>query len=536
MNKFAIVGAGFSGTCALWHLVKNIANNNCKDYEIHIIEKSNVCGPGFPYYKYNNIQSYLCNNPADQMFIDNNDFVSWVDENKDFILNQYSELVDGCYSVTQNKSYIFDHKAFYPREFFGIYLTHRFKEAIYIAKNNRVNIKTYNLCEVLDMDLNTYNKVNILYIDKKNNSKHLLYDIDRVLLATGHWNKNISERIDNIINMPYPPEIVANKIINLQRKNRSKDIDVYIEGMGPSGVDSILNICQYGKFIYDNGAPIDYVANWNTYEANKVNIVAISRSGIFPGVRTEKVLYEPYFLSEKELFKSFVDGYIPLKSIINLIDLELKHQSEGQLTLNDFVNASNITAEDKLMFDLKESKNSKLLYTIILHVRRFKFYRYLSSRDKKEYDQLWDRHFIRVAVPIPKINAIKLKILFSKGILKALKLNDLPDEYFYSQNIIIKASGMGSDVLHHSSDLIKNLLRKKIITPALDNHYNMGGINVDRDNSFKVYQYINDKEELSSRIYSFGPIIAHWKNTDNYAGAFVEAAKRISQEWIQNKE
>nr|WP_279586416.1 hypothetical protein [Allofrancisella inopinata] len=326
---------------------------------------------------------------------------------------------------------MFNPKAFYPREFFGIYLIHRFKEAIDMAKDNGVSVKVYSYCNVVDMDLNIYNKVNISYIVKKNNSKQLLDDIDKVLLVTGHWNKNILEGIDNIINTPYPPEVVTNRIINLQRENKSKDITIYIEGMGPSGVDSILNICQHGKFVYNKGIPIDYLPNWSKYNVNKINIIAISRSGIFPGVRTEKVSYEPYYLSEKKLFNSFVDGYLPLESIINLIDLELKYQSQGQLTVDDFVNASDVTAKDKLMFDLKEYENSKLLYTIILHIRRFKFYRYLSPKDKKKYDQCWNRHFIRVAVPIPRINAIKLSILFDKGILKALKSDKMHDTGFY---------------------------------------------------------------------------------------------------------
>ena len=359
-----------------------------------------------------------------------------------------------------------------------------------------------------------------------------MYDFDKVLLTTGHWKKTISEKVSNTINMPYPPEVVTSNIIKFQKNKRSDTLNIYIEGMGPSGVDSILNVCQYGKFIYNNRAPIDYISNWSEYGFKKCNIIAFSRSGVFPGVRTEKVRYEPHFLSEKELLKSFVNGYMPLKSIIKLIDLELKYKSGGQLTLQDFVNASNINAKDKLLFDLMESENSKLLYTIILHIRRFKFYRYLNSEDKNEYDQNWDRHFIRVSVPIPKNNALKLKILFNKGILKSLKLNDLDDKHFGNQNIIIKASGMGSDVLQHSSDLIKNLLKKKMVVPAIDEKHNMGGINVCRDSNFKVYQCINNKKELSSRIYSFGPIISHWKNTDNYSGAFVEAAKKISQEWI----
>ncbi len=51
-----------------------------------------------------------------------------------------------------------------------------------------------------------------------------------------------------------------------------------------------------------------------------------------------------------------------------------------------------------------------------------KFYRYLSSHDKKRYDQEFDHLFIRLAVPIPLENAQKLKCLFEAGLLQSLKL------------------------------------------------------------------------------------------------------------------
>ena len=537
LKKIAIIGTGFSGTCTLWHLIKAISKGgvNPKTYEIVTIEKNDINGPGFPYSKENNIPSYLCNNPADQMFIDDNDFVLWIEENKELITNNHTNLIKNNVFTGKDGKYEFSPKSFYPRELFGIYLQFKFKESINLAKELGVKIISYNSYEVVDLEETKNKKISIELRSIKTCDIEKLKGFEKILIGTGHWKKDLKEYSDCLVNTPYPPAEVTKTILEYQKKCKKNVITVYVEGMGPSGIDAILNICRYGEFIYENNIPVDYIPNWNEYFAEDLNIIVGSRSGIFPGIRSAKVSYEPYYLSEENISNIISQNYIPFDSFIKLIDLELQLKSKGILSINDFLCCNNINAKDKLASDLSNNFYNNLMYTIILYTRRLKFYKYLSPFDKKKYDDIWDRHFIRVAVPIPRLNAIKLSILFKKEILKAISIENNIYTSGFHKDIEVKASGMEKSIVNNQSSLIKNLLDKKLIKKGIHGTYDMGGIKVDRDSDFRVYQDINSKEILSENIYSFGPIIAHWQNTDNYAGAFVEAAKDIVNEWVLNR-
>ncbi len=92
------------------------------------------------------------------------------------------------------------------------------------------------------------------------------------------------------------------------------------------------------------------------------------------------------------------------------------------MSFNDLCNLKFANAYEKLKYDLEHQELNDIINMIILKVRRMKFYRYLSSHDKKRYDQEFDHLFIRLAVPIPLENAQKLKCLFEAGLLQSLKL------------------------------------------------------------------------------------------------------------------
>ncbi|WP_181924117.1 FAD/NAD(P)-binding protein [Streptomyces inhibens] len=98
--KYSIIGTGFAGTCALWHLVQRLTDarrlpslslsTSTSAITITTVEQGPVNGPGYPYAKDNAQLAHRCNNEASTrgineastMRIHGNDFIDWMVESK----------------------------------------------------------------------------------------------------------------------------------------------------------------------------------------------------------------------------------------------------------------------------------------------------------------------------------------------------------------------------------------------------------------------------------------------------------------------
>lgn len=555
--RFCIVGTGFSGTAALVHLVKALirTKRSSDSIEIITVEERSKNGPGFPYDYDELLPSHLCNNQAGVMSLYDNDFYDWMLENREFLINNHFELIKETHPLTSKEEWLPDADAFYPRALFGHYLEDRYYQYFDLAKDYNIDIVPYNGYSVTDGYRNN-NKFYLEIINKRSGKPVKLDGFHRVLLSTGHWTvASASNSVTSKeLNSPYPFYRVKRRIKQWLNDADGRKLRVFVKGMGPSGIDAVMSLVSDGSFQYNTQGQI--VGFTPAGLCDHLEIFVGSRCGFFPAVRGDKPDYEFKYLTEDtftELEKK-VGHKLLLEDILSLIDAELKHATSGEINWSDVSNPKFTSAFEKLNYDKTCSVSNNLIHSILLKVRRMKFYRYLSGTEKQMYDKLLDTHFIRTAVPIPLSNAEKLIALFESGILKSVKMGyDISPNPIESDNgfelsylnesgytyipidAVIYASGQSFNLHSHPSQLVKNLLEKDELVAYEEENYVTGGVSLDSYDSYQVM--CRDSKtgvvKPSEFIASFGVLTRFWQNERNFSAAFVEAAVWMAEQWSQ---
>jgi uncharacterized NAD(P)/FAD-binding protein YdhS len=545
LKKFCIIGMGFSGTCTFINFIKKLLNekdiqNNCS---ITLIEQKRSNGHGYPYDKNDLLPAHLCNNPASSMSLWDNDFIDWMIENKTRLITECSHLVKQTHSDL-NEIEFPDPNEFYPRALFGIYLNERFLEYLNIAKQNNIKVEVYNGYEAID-GYQSKGLYNLIIQDLMQNTTQELKGFSKILLSTGHWTAKDQGDSNPLFAKPYPFQNILTKV-NILKDQKTKT-NVLVRGMGPSGVDAILTLFSQGTFQYQNKVITNYKASDSD---STINIYAASRSGYFPAVRGNKPNYEFKYFTQNTFpeLEQYLKRKLSLDDVIELLDLELKNATKGQISFDEISNLKFKNAYEKLKYDLNHQNINDLINTIILKVRRMKFYRHLNEIDKKRYDKELDHLFIRLAVPIPLENAQRLKLLFDSGLLKTIKLGYLNSNIQLSKNIVhinnslenqvsfnlvINTISQNFDIKKHPSKLIQSLLNQKEIIPNIEGSYNTGGLMLDGYETYKVLQNHKGYIGASQFFYCIGVLTRYWQNERNFSQAIVEAADSVSNEWIE---
>ena len=524
MTRYCIIGTGFSGTCMLWHLIDTL----CRGIDsgtvakggivVTTVERQPTNGPGFPYGSDCSESYHLCNNPAEKMSLFDNDFVAWMWECREQIIAGYPELI-----LASNPSVRLDQwepvaTAFYPRALFGIYLSRRFEQACARAASHGITVCTFNGHEAIGGA--THDGHFTLTIQCRTSGKiSQLEYLDKVLLASGHWSSEQS--CATVLASPYPTENIHTSISAYQKTHQRRQLTVYVHGMGPSAVDAILSVCEHGRFVYGlDGLAQRFEPDWRYFGAEDVNVVAGSRSGFFPGVRWPLLNDEFLYLKDNVIteIRQSKRGIVPLEDVIALIDAELAAASDGQLSFNDVVAPQFSSAYNKLLT-----------------------YEHLLAVDKLRYDNQFDAHFIRTAVPIPLQNAKKLVALIEAGVLSTVRLGYQEqssavftiagEQGSVQPDIVIRSHGHNYDMRHHPSQLIRQLLEAGELLEYREDGYRTGGIAAAESSGFRVAHETAAGTLHSDQLYAFGPVTQYWQNQNNYAAAFVNAAKGVAQEW-----
>ncbi|UQG57368.1 MULTISPECIES: FAD/NAD(P)-binding protein [unclassified Marinobacter] len=561
--NFGIIGTGFSGTATLVHLVDNLIATRAEltGVIIFTVEPRSVNGPGLAYSMNETLDNHLCNNQACKMAVKDNDFVSWLASNRKRIVEKYGSLINVTHPHTDLSHWCPDPDAFYPRRLFGIYLNERFHDAVNLAEQHGIRVCSFNHSCAID-GYEQRNKFTIILKNLCTGELTKISNLDKVLLSTGHWTpsspqESESQKEDTLSIPPYPASAINRRIEALTSVKRV--INVYVKGMGPSAIDSILTAASQGYFTYsEEGHVVAYISKPS---GPQVNITAVSRSGFFPAARGGVVAHDFQYLiteSYEELMSNNPDNK-NLASFLDQIDQEIRTASQGGASLRHVVDPPFQSAREKLNYDADLPILNDVIHSVILKARRLKFYRHLNSKDKRIYDQRFDSHFIRTAVPIPQLNAEKLLALFNAGVLKTSALgthgssnSDLSElgspittsgggcsdsEY----DLVINAFGQDFILSRHPSTFIKALLKRGEILPHLEVGYEPGGIALD---GFDTYRALScsqqnsglsdtDGKYVSQHIYSLGVITRFWQNERNFADAIIEASSWISKEWAQ---
>ncbi|MCG2838086.1 FAD/NAD(P)-binding protein [Photobacterium sp. WH77] len=556
LARLCIVGTGFSGTAAFFHLVNALIDNKHRitSVEIITIEERPVNGPGYPYAPYELLPSHLCNNQARMMSLAGNDFYDWLSENRLRLASEFPALIRETHPAVLLSKWEPDPDAFYPRALFGVYLEERFKATVLKARRHGIKVTSLNGYRAVD-GYRLSGKFSVVIERSDGSGKEVLSRIDKLLLSTGHWVPEDTDWAmisDTFLNSPYPYAKLRTSLTSWSESVRGKTLTCFVKGMGPSGIDAIMSLAESGQFHYSDSAHV--TAYTPASDEASVTIVAGSRCGFFPAVRGESVDYQFQYLTEDSFseLERILGRKLGLTDILSMIDCELRDATSGKIGWQDIIEPKFKSAYEKLRFDVMCPHENNLIHTILLKARRMKFYRHLNEFEKEIYDKELDTHFIRIAVPIPQSNAEKLIALFESGKLESVKmgyqasanpaihdnhykLTFIEDDHDVSRQVdtVIRASGQDFRLSLHPSRLVAALAEREELLANMEGHYSTGGIMLDSDESYGVM--CRDPETgkiiLSPFIASYGVLTRYWQNERNFSAAFVEAAMWLSEEW-----
>ncbi|MFS8198902.1 FAD/NAD(P)-binding protein [Streptomyces sp. CWNU-52B] len=562
--RYCIVGTGFAGTCALWHLVRELSVRGCpsppsrSSCTITTVERGIVNGPGYPYAKDNAHLGHRCNNEAGTMGIHGNDFVDWLTESKPWLVADHPELILETHPGIDPEAWKPEDGEFYPRALFGLYLEHRFQDAVKIARDHGIDVQQYVGHEVFD-GRTTEDGFSVSLRDLGTGREFSLDGLDRVLLSTGHWQptgKDVLAEHEGYVPAPYPPDRLRSVVSGRVRSRRTPGAHprVYVQGMGPSGIDAIMTLSGEGEFTYTaDGHVASYRPAPREGGAEPLHIVAGSRSGFFPPVRGPLARRELSHLTPEAVagIRSEHQGRLRIEPVLRLLDKDLREATDGALGWRDVERPRYSSAREKLESDLHDSRHGNLLYTLVLKARRMGFYRELEPGDKARYDRLFDTHFIRTAVPMPTANAEKLIALMDAGILTTVKHGYTEpaigahehggfviayetgdgERASLRADCAVRATTQDFDLERHPSALVRNLLRRGEIVRHEESGYVTGGLALDPDGNYRVTRRVGSVSGPSPHLSSYGSPVRFWQNEHNYAGAFVKAAELVAADW-----
>ncbi|MFF9626935.1 FAD/NAD(P)-binding protein [Streptomyces griseosporeus] len=559
---YCIIGTGFSGTCALWHLVQRLTGPGRPPLPapaptIVTVERGPVSGPGYPYGEDNVQLAHRCNNEAGSMGLHGTDFVDWMAGNKPRLLRECPEYIRETHPATEPAAWQPDAREFYPRALFGRYLRERFQEAVERARAHGITVRPYVRHEAVD-GFTAADGFRVLLRDLDTGREVTVTGVDRVLLSTGHWQPGAPGRLaghDGYLAAPYPPDAVRAAVRGRARARRARGerLRVFVEGMGPSGIDAVLTLCGEGEFTY---TPDGHVAGYRPAPHHTPpEVVAGSRSGFFPPVRGPLPSYEPHHLTEENLaaIRRAHHGHLRIEPVLELLDEELRLATGGAVGWADVTSPPYAGARDKLAADLRASATGDLVHAVVLKARRMRFYHQLAPADKAVYDRLFDTHVIRTAVPMPAANAEKLLALMDAGVLTTVRLGygtprtETADDGTFRityapdggapvtlrADCVVRARGQDFALDHHPSPLVQNLLRRGEIVPHEEGGYATGGIALEPGGGYRVLRRSGGGLGPSPHLSSYGPPVRFWQNEKNYAGAFVEAARSVTDDWTE---
>lgn len=563
--RYCIVGTGFAGTCTLWHLVQRLTDPHgpalSSAVTIVTVERGPVNGPGHPYAGDNVQLAHRCNNEASTMGIHGNDFVGWMVENKPLIIRDHPQMVLETHPGIELDEWRPRDEEFYPRALFGLYLRQRFEGAVDRARAHGIEVQQHVRHEVVDgYATDAGFSCSVRGLDSGH--EFTLDGLDRVLLGTGHWQPTAvgaAAGHDGYIASPYPPAAVKTAVADADsrlRRSCAEPLRVFVRGMGPSGIDAIMTLCDAGEFTYTpNGHVESYRAPRAAEGRRPLHVVAGSRCGFFSPVRGPLADYELRHLTEERLAALRRDhhGLLEIDPVLELLDMDLRSATGGALGWDDVQSPRFDSAEEKLAGDLRESYTGNLVYTIVLKARRMRFYSQLAPSEKRIYDRLFDSHFIRTAVPMPAANAEKLLALMDAGVLTTVKQGYGAPEIFVDDDgmfrvphqsahgdpatlrvdCVVRATAQDFSMERHPAPLLHNLARRDEIVPHAEGGYVTGGIALDAGGGFRVTRRAGDICVRSHHLSAFGPPVRFWQNENNYARAFVEAAERVADDWLE---
>ncbi len=486
---FAIIGGGLTATSMLYQFVEKLRQESDQilaklpKIQIQIFEKQETFGPGFPHSDRNVLPFHITNMCAKDMGIrleNPADFQEWVTDHQ----HHYKELSPHFYDGADDP-YPCVH---YPRAIMGAYLKEKFQEAYQNAQELGLAVDLHMQSEVIDLE-EKHDKIRLTVKQLESGSTFSCV-ADRVLLATGHWFRQMVGSA--YFPSPWPAENLRQKI--------PQGVKIAVIGTSLSAIEVVLTLTSDGHFIRDDANRLVFVPS-----ADPRRFALYSRRGLLPKVRGKTGTYRNTFLTPENLERLIMEnrGYVRLEAVLDLLNSELKAAYGHSINWQAVINPTGAPA-DLLQQYLKDARigdgpDGDLIWQTVLHqsfdmIREI--YLRLSLEDRKHFDKEYTSVFFTHAATQPAINAEKLLALMRCGLVEVLKLgrsyqfvkNDSKGIYeFIYQNsagqrqrdgyhYVVDARGQAKSVQSDPSLLMQNLVKRRIVQIEERQHVQSGKI------------------------------------------------------------
>ena len=473
---FAIIGGGLTATSMLYQFVEKLRQERDQilamlpEIQIQIFEKQDAFGPGFPHSDRNVMPFHITNMCAKDMGIrltNPADFQEWVTDHQ----HQHKDLSPHFHDGADDP-YPCNH---YPRAIMGAYLKEKFQEAYQNAQELDLTVDLHLQSEVIDL-AEKHDKIHLIVKHLESGSTFLRV-ADRVLLATGHWFKQMEGT--TYFPSPWPAKKLCQMIPQGAR--------IAVIGTSLSAIEVLLTLTSDGHFIRDDARRLVFVP-----PADPRRFVLYSRRGLLPKVRGKMGTYRNTFLTRENLERLISEnrGYVKLEAVFDLLNSELKAAYGHSIDWQAVVNPTD--APDELLQQYLENARTgdgpegELIWQTVLH-QSFEMvrdiYLRLSLEDRRHFDKEYTSVFFTHAATQPAINAEKLLALMRCGLVEVAKLgsnyrfvhNDEKGiyEFIYQNSIgeqqqdtyyyVVDARGQAKSIKTDSSLLMQNLRKRRIV-------------------------------------------------------------------------
>lgn len=420
---FTIIGGGLTGTSMLCQFVAALQTGFLKkqrkpsSMEIHILEKNQIFGPGFPHSDRNAMPFHLINMCARDMSIlvsKPNDFQSWADRHRQKTEKRFSEALEiGDKWLSPDPEC-----RHYPRPTMGEYLKARFRQAVSKAESMGIRVRLFPGHEVVDLWEKAKNRVQVKVLNLESGSEMALV-ANRVLLATGHW---FVDRNDlNYFASPWPAGFLQARI--------PEDAKVAIIGTSLSAIDAVLTLTAQGTFSDNASGELRYRPAERTR-----HLTLYSRKGLLPSVRGRRGPYQNRFLTPKKI-QALInqEKELTLEDLFALLKMDLKEAYGRPFPWKGVTDPEGTPAErlQKHIHDARhgDGPHGELIWQTVLQqifpmVREL--YLVLPRKERMRFERDFSTLFFTHAAPMPMVNALKLEALMQSGILRVRQLLESP--------------------------------------------------------------------------------------------------------------
>lgn len=411
-----IIGGGLTGTSMLCQFVRQVHPFHQKvksapaSIHLHVIEKQNLFGPGFPHSDQNAMPCHLINMCARDMSIlaaEPDDFENWVTHHINEINRLFSGISDNQSSPDRNCHH-------YPRPVMGEYLKDRFRQAVHEAKQIGIHVHLHPGCEATDVAETEDDRVRVTVLSSGSHEQRVIH-ADRVLLATGHWFDQ-GER-GGYFPSPWPPRYL--------QENIPPRADVAVIGTSLSAIDAVLTLTADGSFLRSPLGALVYEP-----PPNPRRLVLYSRKALLPKVRGRTGSYKNQFMVSDSIHALIrKKEHLSLEDLFELLDKDLK-RAYGRPFPWENVTSLQGTPKALLQRHIREARygdgpdgdivSQTVLQQTFPMVRAI--YLALTPAEKMRLDRRFNTLFFVHAAPMPMINAEKLLALMNDGTVTVRKL------------------------------------------------------------------------------------------------------------------